>query len=123
MTPSQCLTRTFEKSQVFCYVENRYKNVSPSRLRFSVITELICLSNEDIDSVAHCFVNLSVETCKKFHVQFFSNRKQHLYLGNVLIFFLTHLIITKRQPIYGRNCSKRPECQIVQKLEPVTISF
>ena len=37
MTPSlvsQCLTRTSEKSEVFCHVKNRYKNVSPGRHRF-----------------------------------------------------------------------------------------
>ena len=76
MTPSlvsQCLTRTFEKSKVFCHVENKYKNVSPSRLRFSIITELICLNNEQLYSVAHCFGKVSTETCKKFYVQFFSN--------------------------------------------------
>ena len=70
---SQCLTRTFEKSKVFCQVENKYKNVSPSRLRFSIITELICLNNEQLDYVAHYFGKVSTETCKKFYVQFFSN--------------------------------------------------
>ena len=65
---SQCLTRPFEKSRVFCHVENEYQNIFSWRLRFSIIMELICLGKEDLDSVAHCFGKVSIETCKKFYV-------------------------------------------------------
>ena len=77
MKPSvvtQCLTRTFEKSQVYLGVKNRFKSTSPPRIRFSVITELICLENDSLDSVAHCFAKHGTEVYKKFYVQFFSNR-------------------------------------------------
>ena len=65
---SQCLTRPFEKSRVFCHVENEYQNIFSWRLRFSIIMELICLGKEDLDSVAHCFGKVSIETCKKLYV-------------------------------------------------------
>ena len=41
----------------------------------SVITELICLTSEIIDYVAHCFAKHGVEFCLKFCLQFLSNRE------------------------------------------------
>ena len=70
---SKCLTRSFEKAKVFN--KKRYPNVSPSRIRFSVITELIMLGEDTLDNIAHCFAKHSTQTCKKFYVQFFSNRE------------------------------------------------
>ena len=46
------------------------KEMSPS-----VITELICLTSEIIDYVAHCFAKHGVELCLKFCLQFLSNRE------------------------------------------------
>ena len=62
---TQCLTRTFEKSKVFAEAKDRYKSVSPSRIRFSVLTELIALGDERLDNVAHCFVKLGTEVSKR----------------------------------------------------------
>ena len=70
---SKCLTQSFEKAKVFN--KKRYPNVSPSRIRFSVITELIMLGEDTLDNIAHCFAKHSAQTCKKFYVQFFSNRE------------------------------------------------
>ena len=70
---SKCLTRSFEKAEVFR--KDGYKNVSPSRIRFSAITELVMLGEDTLDNIAHCFAKHSTQTCKKFYVQFFSNRE------------------------------------------------
>ena len=47
----------------------------PSRIRFSVITELIMLGEATLDNIAHCFAKHSTQACKKFYVQFFSNKE------------------------------------------------
>ena len=70
---SKCLTRSFEKAEVFR--KDGYKNVSPSRICFSAITELVMLGEDTLDNIAHCFAKHSTQTCKKFYVQFFSNRE------------------------------------------------
>ena len=70
---SKCLTRSFEKVEIF--KRNAYTNVSPSRIHFSVITELIMLGEDILDNIAHCFAKHNTQTCKKFYVQFFSNRE------------------------------------------------
>ena len=70
---SKCLTRFFEKAEVFN--KESHINASSSRIHFSVITELITLGEDTLDNIAHCFAKHSTETCKKFYVQFFSNRK------------------------------------------------
>ena len=62
---TQCLTRTFEKSKVFAEAKDRYKSVSPSRIRFSVLTELIALGDERLDNVAHCFAKFGTEVSKR----------------------------------------------------------
>ena len=100
MKPSavtQCLTRTFEKSQVYLGVKNRFKSTSPPRIRFSVITELICLGNKSLDSVAHCFAKHGTEVCKKFYVQFFSNREAARLLWKCMDLFTNIDSDEKRQ--------------------------
>lgn len=72
---SQCLTRAFGRSKVLLGVKNRFNNISLSGIRFSAITELICLGNESLDSVPHCFAKHGTKVCKRFYVQFFSNRE------------------------------------------------
>lgn len=71
---SKCITRSFGKSQVFLETK-RYANVSSSRIRFSVITELIMLGEDTLDNIAHCFAKHSKETFKKFYVNFSSKRE------------------------------------------------
>ena len=63
---TQCLTRTFEKSKVFAKTKDRYKSVSPSIIRFSVLAELIALGDERLDNVAHCFAKHGTNVSKKF---------------------------------------------------------
>ena len=70
---SKCLTRSFEKAEVF--EEDSYKSVPQSKIRFSVITQLIMLGEDTLDNIVHCFVKHSTETCKKFYMQFYSNRE------------------------------------------------
>ena len=43
---TQCQTRTFEKSKVLAERKGTYKSVSLSRVRYSVLTELIALGVE-----------------------------------------------------------------------------
>lgn len=71
---TKCLSQSFEKSQVFLE-KKRFASVSPSRLRFLVITELIMLGEDTLDNIAHCFAKHSNETWKKCYAQFFSNRE------------------------------------------------
>ena len=71
---TSCLTRSFDKASVFsdsCY----FKSVSCSRISFSVITELVCLGTENLDNIAYSFAKHSKEVCKRFYVQYFSNRE------------------------------------------------
>ena len=51
--------------------------------------ELICLGKEDLDSVAHCFGKVSLETCKKFYVQLFSNMEAALQSRKCINLFST----------------------------------
>ena len=74
---SKCLSQSFEKSEVFLGKNGKrgeFPNVS-HRGCFSVITEIIMLGEDSLNNIAHCFRKHSKETCKKFHVQFFSNRE------------------------------------------------
>ena len=65
---SQCLTRTFEKSDVFSGIKNCYQDVSLSSIQFSVIAELRCLRSEDLNTVALCCAKHGVDVCKRFYV-------------------------------------------------------
>ena len=47
---SQCLTWTFEKAGVFASSKT-FKRVSPSRLHFSIITELVSLGEDNLDNI------------------------------------------------------------------------
>ena len=71
---SKCITQSFEKLWVFLKTK-RYANVSPSRIHFLVITELIILGVGTLDNIAHSFAKHSKESCKKFYVKFSSNRE------------------------------------------------
>ena len=71
---AQCLTRSFEKAEVF-KEKDSFTKVSCSRLRFSIITELICLGTEKLENIAHCFAKHGKKVCKHFSVQFWNNRE------------------------------------------------
>ena len=68
------LSRCFEKAGIFKAKPDSYKRVSCSRIRFSVITELVALGENSLDSIAHCYGKHGVDVCKKHYVQFFSDR-------------------------------------------------
>lgn len=71
-----CLTATCERSGVFKNVEDGItKMVSTSRIRFSVITKLVCLGKGSLGNIAYCFGNHTKEVCPEFYVQFWSNRE------------------------------------------------
>ena len=70
---AQCLTRSFEKAEVF-KEKDSFTRVSCSRLRFSIITELICLGTEELENIAHCFAKHDKKICKHFYAQFWNNR-------------------------------------------------
>ena len=40
-----------------------------------MITELVCLGEDSLDNIAYCFGKYTKEVCKKFYVQFWSNRE------------------------------------------------
>ena len=71
---SQCLTRSFEKSEVFQGKES-FPRMSCSKIRFSIITELICLGKDELENIAHCFAKHDKKVCKRFYVQFWNNRE------------------------------------------------
>ena len=68
------LSRCFEKAGIFKAKPDSYKRVSCSRIRFSIITELVALGENSLDSIAHCYGKHGVDVCKKHYVQFFSDR-------------------------------------------------
>ena len=75
-SPAWCLTATCERSGVFENVADSItKRMSTSRIRFSVITELVCLGEDSLDNIAYSFGKHTKEVCKKFYVQFWSNRE------------------------------------------------
>ena len=69
------LTLAFKKAKVFDENSSIFKSVSCTRNRFSVITELVSMGDENLDNIAHCFAKHGKEVCKKFYVQFFSARE------------------------------------------------
>ena len=70
-TLAWCLTATCERSGVFKNVTDSItKRMSTSRIRFSVITKLVCLGEDSRDNIAYCFDKHTKEVCKKFYVQF-----------------------------------------------------
>ena len=69
------LSKCFERAGIFENKPESYKRVSYSRIRFSIITELVAPGKDSLDSIAHCCGKHGVEVCKKHYVQFFSNRK------------------------------------------------
>ena len=70
-TLAWCLTATCERSGVFKNVADSItKRMSTSRIRFSVITKLVCLGEDSLDNIAYCFDKHTKEVCKKFYVQF-----------------------------------------------------
>ena len=71
---SQCLTQTFGKAGVFPSSKT-FNSVSPSRLRFSITTELVSLGEDNLDNIAFCFAKHGKGVCKKIYIQFFSNRE------------------------------------------------
>ena len=46
-----------------------------SRIKFSIITELVSLGEDSLDSIAHCYSKHGIKVCKKHYIQFFSNTK------------------------------------------------
>ena len=68
------LSKCFENGGVFSSKPEAYKKVSCSRIRFSIITELVALGEDNLDSIAHCHGKHNMEVCKKHYVQFYSNK-------------------------------------------------
>ena len=70
-TLATCLTATCERSGVFENVTDSItKRMSTSRIRFSVITELVCLGEDSLDNIAYCFGKHTKQVCKKFMCNF-----------------------------------------------------
>ena len=70
-----CLSKCFERAGIFDGKPESYKRVACSRIRFFIITELVALGEDNLDTIAHCYGKHGVEVCKKHYVQFYSNRK------------------------------------------------
>ena len=68
------MIRSFEKAQIFDNKLEAYKRISCSRVRFSVITELIALGTESLHQIVYTFGKQKKVMCKYFYVQFFNNR-------------------------------------------------
>ena len=68
------LSKCFEKAGIFKAKPDSYKRVSCSRIRFSIITELVALDESSLETIAHCYGKHGVEVCKKHYVQFFSDQ-------------------------------------------------
>ena len=49
--------------------------MTSSTIRFSAITELVCLGEDSLDNIAYCFGKHSKKVCKKFYIQFYSTRE------------------------------------------------
>ena len=69
------MTKTCERAGIFEGQEELFKRMTCSRIRFSVITELVCLGEDSLDNIAYCFGKYSKEVCKKFYIQFYSTRE------------------------------------------------
>ena len=71
-----CLIATCERSGIFQNIEEEaQKRTSTSQIRFSVITELVCLGEDSLDNIAYYFGKHTKKVCKKFYLQFWSNRE------------------------------------------------
>ena len=69
------LSKCFGKAGILENKPEAYRRVSCSRMRFSIITELVALREDSLDSIAHCYGKHGIEVRKKHYVQFFSNRE------------------------------------------------
>ena len=69
------MSKCFERAGIFEGKPGSYKRVSCSRIRFSIITELVALGENSLYSIAHCYGKHGVEVCKKYFAQFYSNRE------------------------------------------------
>lgn len=69
------MSKCFERAGIFEGKPGSYKRVSCSRIRFSIITELVALGENSLYSIAHCYGKHGVEVRKKYFVQFYSNRE------------------------------------------------
>ena len=72
---TSCLSKCFDRGKVYSDQPWSYYRVSCSRIRFSIITELVSLGEDSLDSIAYCYGKHGVEVCKKHYIQFFSNQK------------------------------------------------
>lgn len=68
---SNAMTSSFHKANVFKDTNTR---VSCSRIRMSVLTEIVSLGRENISTIASCFGKHSEKVCKKHYVQHYSER-------------------------------------------------
>ena len=73
-TLSKCLTKTCKRTGIFQTEEEVFRRMTCSRIRFSVIMELVSLDEDNLDNIAFCFGKHSKEVCKKSYVQFWSTR-------------------------------------------------
>ena len=69
------LWKCFEKAKVFPDKPVSYNRVACSRIKFSIIIELVSLGEDSLDSIAHCYSKHGIKVCKKHYIQFFSNTK------------------------------------------------
>ena len=71
-----CLTKTCERAGLFQNEDDAiYKRMTCSRIRFSVITELVSLGEDSLENITFCFRKHTKEVCKTFCVQFWSTRE------------------------------------------------
>ena len=69
------LSKCFNRAKVYPDKPSSYHRVSCSRIRFSIIMELVSLGEDSLNFIAHCYGKHGVEVCKKHYIQFFSNQK------------------------------------------------
>ena len=68
----KAFTTLFKKSEVFAD-GSRSENISPSRIRASVATELAGLGEVNLSEMATCFMKHNPETSSKFYIKHWSN--------------------------------------------------
>ena len=90
----------------------------PSRIQFSVTTELIYLSTElmylrmeDLDYVTLCFTQHGAEVCK-FFLEFFSNRETT---------FLSRKCVNLLSNTYGNDGKAHNLCEIPQNGQDIIL--
>ena len=104
---SNALTSSFKKAKVFDKAVESSR-VSCSRIRMSVIIEIVSIGKENISTLATCFAKHSEAVCKKYYVRHFSEREAARISWSCYSMYKTSDDVKKASKMRADVIKKRP---------------